>query len=112
VRTGGYLAVGEPFWRRWPLPDGVDSEGYLPLAETVEQIEQHGTPVVAIVAADEDDWDRYESLHWRSLEEWLAETPPDADTDAIRAEYRRWKEHYLRVQRDLLGWAIFVAWKR
>ena len=112
VRTGGYIVVGEPFWRRWPLPDGVDDEGYLPLAETVERIERHGLPVVSIVAASDDDWDRYESLHWRSLEEWLAEQSDDPDAEAIRAEYRRWKKRYLQVQRDLLGWAIFVAWKR
>ena len=34
VRPGGFVAIGEPFWRRWPLPDGVDPEGYVPLAET------------------------------------------------------------------------------
>jgi SAM-dependent methyltransferase len=112
VRAGGYLAVGEPFWRRWPLPEGLEAEGYVPLAETVEQVEEHGLPVVALVAASEDDWDRYESLHWRSLEEWLVEHPDVSDADAIGAEYRRWKDRYLRVERDLLGWAIFVAWKR
>jgi SAM-dependent methyltransferase len=111
VRAGGYVALGEPFWRRWPLPVGLDAEGYVPLAETVERIERHGLAVVALVAASEDDWDRYESLHWRSLEEWLAEHPDAPDAGTIGAEYRRWKDRYLHVQRDLLGWAIFVAWK-
>jgi SAM-dependent methyltransferase len=111
VRDGGYVAVGEPFWRRWPLPDGVDSEGYLPIAETVERIEAHGLAVISIIAASEDDWDRYETLHWRALEEWLADHERDASAAEIRAEYERWKTHYLRVGRDLLGWAIFVAWK-
>jgi SAM-dependent methyltransferase len=112
VREGGYVAVGEPYWRRWPLPDGVESEGYVPLADTVERIEAHGLPVVSVIAASEDDWDRYETLHWRSLEEWLAGHADDPDAVTIRAEYERWKSHYLRVGRDLLGWAIFVGWKR
>jgi ubiquinone/menaquinone biosynthesis C-methylase UbiE len=29
VRAGGFVAIGEPFWRRWPPPDGVDDEGYV-----------------------------------------------------------------------------------
>jgi SAM-dependent methyltransferase len=33
IRPGGYLAVGECYWRRWPLPDGVDDVGFVPLAE-------------------------------------------------------------------------------
>ena len=28
VRPGGHIAVGEPFWRSWPLPDGVDDLGF------------------------------------------------------------------------------------
>ena len=112
VRSGGYVAVGEPFWRRWPLPDGVDDEGYVPLAETVERIETRGLPVISVTAASEDDWDAYETLHWRALEEWLADHPGDPDAPAIRADYERWKARYLRAQRELLGWAIFVGWRR
>jgi len=111
VRPGGYVCVGEPFWRVWPLPDGVDAEGYVGLAETVERIEAHGLPVMSLIAASEDDWDRYETLHWQAVEEWLVEQPQDPDADRIAADYRRWKDEYLRVTRDRLGWAIFVAAK-
>jgi hypothetical protein len=34
-----------------------------------------GFAVTGLVAASEDDWDRYASLHWRAIEEWLAENP-------------------------------------
>src|SRR2546430_264782 len=37
VRQGGHVVVGEPYWRRWPLPEGVDDGGYVTLAETVER---------------------------------------------------------------------------
>ena len=85
VRSGGFVAIGEPFWRRWPLPDGVDPEGYVQLAETAGRLEGEGFTLTGLVAASEDDWDRYESLHWRAMEEWLAEQPDEelrADTNS------------------------------
>ena len=39
----------------------------------------------------EDDWDRYETLHWRAVEEWLAENPDDPDAADIRARHERYK---------------------
>src|ERR1700704_4523862 len=67
VRPGGHVAVGEPFWRSWPLPDGVDDLGYVPLPETVAKLEDAGLALVTLIASSEDDWDTYESLHWRAL---------------------------------------------
>jgi SAM-dependent methyltransferase len=112
VRPGGHLVVGEPYWRRWPLPPGIDAEGYCSLAETVARFEGSGLPVVTLIASSEDDWDRYESLHWRACEEWLAQNPDDPDAGEIRDRYLHWKEVYLTSQRGLLGWAFFVGWLR
>ena len=67
--------------------------------------------VVTLIDASRDDWDRYETLHWRAVEEWLAESPGDPDANEVRTSYERWKRTYLRHGRALLGWAIFVAWK-
>lgn len=112
VRPGGHLAVGEPYWRSWPLPEGVEDEGYVPLAATVGRFEASGMPVVSLAAASESDWDRYESLHWRACEEWLAESPAHPEAAEIREPYLEAKARYLTVQRALLGWAILVGWKR
>jgi hypothetical protein len=35
-------------------------------------------PVVSVIASSEDDWD-YETLHWRTVEEWLAANPGHPD---------------------------------
>jgi len=112
VRAGGYIAVGEPFWQTWPLPEGVDSLGYLPLRDTVGRLEDAGLALVTMIASSRDDWDRYESLHWQALEEWLAEHPDDPDAAEIRARHERAREDYLRVERTHFDWAIFVGWKR
>jgi SAM-dependent methyltransferase len=114
VRPGGHVVVGEPYWRRLPLPaDYADrDEPWTTLEGTVVAFETSGLPVVSVIASSEDDWDRYETLHWQAVERWLVESPADPDAADIRARHEAYKRNYLRHQRDLLGWAIFVGWKR
>jgi len=113
VRPGGHVVVGEPYWRSWPLPDDYADrdEPFTSLDGTVAIVESGDLRVVTLIDASRDDWDRYETLHWRAVEEWLAESPDDPDADEVRTSYERWKRTYLRHGRELLGWAIFVAWK-
>ena len=111
VRPGGHAVVGEPFWRQWPLPRGIDDQGYVSLHETAKRFESAGLDIVALVASSEDDWDRYESLHWRALEEWLAEHSDDPDAHEIRERHEQAREEYLSYQRELLGWGMFVGRK-
>jgi hypothetical protein len=65
--------------------------------------------LVTVIASSEDDWDTYESLHWRALEEWVAEHPDDPDAPGVRDRHKRARDDYLAYQRALLGWTIFVA---
>ncbi len=111
MRSGGFVAIGEPFWREWPLPDGIDATGYVALDATVRRFEQAGLAVTGVIAASEDDWDHYESLHWRAIEEWLAEHPDHPDAEEFRAQHARFRDEYFRFNRALLGWAIFVGRK-
>jgi SAM-dependent methyltransferase len=109
VRSGGYVVVGEPYWRRWPLPDGIEDEGYVPLRETVGRFEGNGLGIETLIASSEDDWDRYETLHWRALEDWLATNPDDPDAPEIRTRHETDRDQYVGWRRDLLGWAIFAG---
>jgi hypothetical protein len=111
VRAGGHVVVGEPYWRRWPLPEGVEDGGYVPLAATVERFHAAGLVLQTLIASSEDDWDRYESLHWRACEEWLTANPDDPDAPEIRRRYEQNRDDYLRRERELLGWAMFAARK-
>lgn len=111
VRSGGFVAVGEPYWREWPLPPGVDDEGWVTLPETLRRFEAAGLAPIGLIAASDDDWDRYESLHWRALEEWLAANPDDPEAPGIRERHERNRDVYLLTHRRLLGWAIFAALK-
>ena len=114
VRPGGYIAVGEPYWRRLPLPDDYEDrrEPWTTLEGTVTVFETSGQSVVSVLASSEDDWDRYETLHWQAVERWLEENPDDPDAPDVRDRHEQYKQNYLRHQREHLGWAIFVGWKR
>jgi SAM-dependent methyltransferase len=111
------LAVGEPYWRDWPLPAGADAgdeervdEGeWLPLPETIERAESAGVRVVSLIASSEDDWDRYESLHWLALDEWLAANPDHPQAEEFRTRGAARRARYLAREREVLGWAIFVC---
>lgn len=112
VRGRGAVVVGEPFWNRWPLPDGVDGGGYLPLGDTVARFTAARLPAETLIASSLDDWDRYESLHWRALQDWLDANPDDEDGARIRELHERNRDDYLIWARELLGWAVFVGRKR
>ena len=111
VRSRGHVAVGEPYWRQWPLPSGVADQGSVGFAETLERFET-GLRTTAVIAASEDDWDRYETLHWHAVEEWLVERPGDPERDEIRRRHEEHRTAYVEHGRALLGWAIFVGLKR
>jgi hypothetical protein len=57
----------------------------------------------------EEDWDRFESLHWQTLDDWLLANPGHPKADEFRARGAAHRDRYLRRQRDVLGWAIFVC---
>jgi SAM-dependent methyltransferase len=107
VRRGGHVAAGEVYRRG---PAAADDE-FVSLAETVRRFERTGPPVTALITASTDDWDAYESLHWASLEEWLAANGDDPEAAEIRAEHERSKWHYLEQGRETMGWAILAGRK-
>jgi len=80
--------------------------GYVSLSETGAKVERHGVSLIALISSSTDDWDRYESLHWRAVEDWLAEN--DDDDDEIRRTNEERKRRYL-ARRDAFGWAMFLA---
>jgi hypothetical protein len=80
------------------------------LEGTVAAIESHGVRVVGVIAASQDDWDRYETLHWSAVEEWLAANEGDPDAAEVRSMHERSKQRYLGYRRDS-RLAIFACWK-
>jgi SAM-dependent methyltransferase len=113
VRERGFVAVGEPYLRGAPpeveLERGAGGWDSVSLSETVARAESAGVRVVSLIDSSLDDWDRYDTLHWLALEEWLAANPDDPDAEEFRERGRDYRQRYLDWQRDVLGWAIFVC---
>ncbi len=115
VRSSGHLAIGEVFLRQ-PLPDGVVGrrsgyEEFVSLAETAGHFDAAGLDLVALIASSVDDWDRYESLHWRAVADWLAANPDHPEAEEYRRRNDAHRSEYLAWERDTLGWGVFVARK-
>ena len=106
VGSGGAIAVGEPFWRATgrdgaPVHTEASAEGFVDLAETVARFEAPGVDLTGLVAASEDDWDRYKSLQWRAAVE--------IGGDEVMAQHLGRRGAYLSARRAELGWAIFTG---
>lgn len=97
VPGGGAIAVGEPFWR----DAGHEGDGFVDLPGTVARFEAAGVDLTGMVAASEDDWDRYKSLQWRAAVE--------TGGDEVMETHLGRRDHYLRARRAELGWAVFTG---
>jgi cyclopropane fatty-acyl-phospholipid synthase-like methyltransferase len=113
VRPGGRIAVGEPFalgdWtpdvrQRWPEYDRS-------LPDIAKAIQQRRLDLTGIVATSIDDWDHYESQHWRAAAAWLRAHPDDTEAEWLARKIATDRSDYLAQERDCFGWAVFIAGK-
>jgi SAM-dependent methyltransferase len=108
LRPRGHIAIGEPYWRTEPRA-GTDDMGFVSLEETIRRFERAGLTTLGLVTASTDDWDRYESLHWHAVEDWLVEHPAHPEAAELRREHDEHKRRYLETLRGRLGWAMIAG---
>ena len=110
---GGWVVVGEPYWRQEPDPAYLEAIG--------EQRSSFGThyentaagldlglELVYTLVSSQDDWDRYEGLQWYAASEWAERHPHDPDAGELLQRVRANRASYLQWGRDTLGWSIYV----
>lgn len=110
---GGWVVVGEPYWRQEPDPAYLEAIG--------EQRSSFGThyentaagldlglELVYTLVSSQDDWDRYEGLQWYAATEWAERHPHDPDAGELLQRVRVNRASYLQWGRDTLGWSIYV----
>lgn len=116
ARPGGLVMVGEPFWVSRPPAEylsatGMAEETFSTHRGNVAIGEEEGlTPLYAVVSSH-DDWDRYVGLQWYAAAQYARANPGDADLPELLDKVSREREHYLRWERDILGWAIYLFLK-
>ena len=113
VKPGGLVLVGEPFWKKPPVPEYLEMTGqeaglFGSHAENVRTGVDLGLTFLYAAVSSEDDWDRYEGLQWQAAERYAAAHPDDPDAETLLKTMRGNRDAYLRWGRDCLGWAMYL----
>jgi cyclopropane fatty-acyl-phospholipid synthase-like methyltransferase len=114
VPSGGRIAVGEPFAKRRFSPEARArwTEYDRTLLDIEAAIRSRDLTLTGIVASAAEDWDHYESQHWRAAAAWLREHPDDPDAAWLTEKMDADRRDYLTEEREAFGWAVFIAQKR
>lgn len=113
VKPGGWVVVGEPFWRQEPVAAYLEvleckREDFGSHFSNAEAGEQRGLELVHSIVSSEDDWDVYEGLQWFAADTYARTHPDDPDVTEMVERVRKEKASYLRWGRDTFGWAIYM----
>lgn len=117
VAPGGWVVVGEPFWRREPDEEYLEAseqsrDSFGTHAENAAAGEERGLNLAYTLVGSEDDWDRYEGLQWYAVSEHARSHPDDPDLPAITERVAHERATYLRWGREALGWAVYMFRQR
>lgn len=114
VKKGGYLLIGEGYWKQSPDPAYLEALGGAEESElnshagNVMLAEELGlAPLWSYVTSD-DEWDAYEWLYSSSIESFCYEHPDDPDREAMLERIRSWRRTYLTWGRDTLGFGLYL----
>ncbi|WLD93881.1 class I SAM-dependent methyltransferase [Alkalihalobacillus sp. AL-G] len=113
IKPGGYLLIGEGYWKRKPDPDylealGAEEEELLTHYENIALAEQLDLIPMWASVTSEDEWDAYEWLYSSSMERYCLEHPEDPDVEWMNERIRKWRSTYLRWGRDTLGFGLYL----
>ena len=116
TRSGGYILIGEGYWRTRAHPDylaalGADHNEFLDHRGNVLAGVDAGLIPMHAATASADEWDEYEWKYCRSIERYAREQPDDPDVPAMIERIRKWRDAYLRWGRDTLGFAIYLFYR-
>lgn len=113
LRPGGQLLIGEGYWKRTPTPDYLALLGAAP-----DELTDHATNITRAVAArltplytvvsNDDEWDHYEGLYCRAVEQYVAAHPEDPESGEFRDYIRQWYAGYVRWGRETLGFGLYL----
>ena len=109
----GLVVSGEPYWVSRPPAAYFDAAGDEAISvashhDNVLTGDRLGLRLVYTIVSNQDDWDTYQGLQWNAAEAYARAHPDDPDVEALGDRLRLRRDLYLRWERDLLGWAVYV----
>lgn len=113
VRPGGWLLIGEGYWKRDP------DDAYLArLGASRDELRSHAATVAAGEAAGlvpsyawtttRREFDDYEWTYVRNAEEWAAAHRDHPDHDDVRRRARVIRDHALLGGREFMGFGLYL----
>lgn len=113
IKRGGYVILGEGYWKRTPDKPYLEALGAAEHelqshSTNVFAAQQHGLVPLWSAVASEDDWDAYEWLYSKSVEDYCYLHPSDPDVPMMLERIRSWRKVYLEWGRDTLGFGLYL----
>lgn len=113
VKPGGYIVVGEGYWKKPPDPEylsatGISAHESLTFEENSEIAEEMGLRPIYALRATDAEWDHFESAFWAWAEEQLHQDPDNQELQAKADHWRNWRRAYLKWGRDTMGFALYA----
>jgi SAM-dependent methyltransferase len=114
VGPGGWIAIGEGYWKSTPPKDYLDALGATESeldthAGNIDRLARAGVIPMHAATATVDEWDDYEWGYLRGIERHVADHPEDPDAEAMLARARNWRDVVARWGRDVLGFGVYLA---
>lgn len=110
VVPSGRLLYGDGFWAAPPTPAAQEIFGpdMLTLPDLLDAAGAAGWRVLHLSAADQLEWDDFESTSRAGWEHWLAAHPGDPRAPEVRDWLDRRLREYVRDYRGVLGFTYLV----
>ena len=113
VPEGGWILVGEPFWRAEPSAEylrasNLKRDSFGSHSTNVAAGEALGLRAVCTIISEPADWDRYEDLQWNAAQQYSADNPEDPDVPELIDRVGKHRAAFLSEGRETLGWAMYL----
>jgi hypothetical protein len=113
VRAGGYVLIGEAYWKQEPAAEYLKLIGqpvgiYRDHIGNIAFARERGLEPVYDVVSDLDEWDDFEQRHFANVQSDAEAKPDDPKLAAKLAASGRWREGYLRWGRSTMGFGLYL----
>jgi SAM-dependent methyltransferase len=113
VRPGGFLLIGEGYWKQPPAAEYLKLLGeptgiYRDHAGNIALAEKMGLSALHAAVSNDDEWDDFEWRHQRKIQRWARENPDDPNCAEQLKQCVAWRDGYLRWGRSTMGFGLYL----